>query len=91
MADRPDPPDEPWSPHTKPQGPTQPINREIIINFTRLVDAMPIAVELREHRGVPGVEAVTLERREWAGSRRFLFREEAVAWAEALKRSWGRR
>jgi hypothetical protein len=52
---------------------------------------MPIAVELREHRGVPGVEAITLENKVWSGSRRFLFRHEAIAWAVALRRSWGRR
>ncbi len=90
MADRPVPPAG-WNPHTAIPGSTPPINREILLTFTRLRDGVPIAVELREHRGVPGVEVITLERQQWAGSRRFLFRHEAIAWAAALRRSWGRR
>ena len=91
MADRPDPPDSAWNPHTATAGPTPPINREILVTFTRLRDGMPIAVELREHQGVPGVEVITLERQVWAGSRRFLFRHEAIPWAAAWRQSWGRR
>jgi hypothetical protein len=91
MADRPDPPPGSWNPHTAMPGPTESINREILVSFTRLSDGAPIAIELREQRGVPGFEVITLEHREWAGSRRFLFRHEAVAWAAALRRQWGRR
>jgi hypothetical protein len=90
MADRPDPPAG-WNPHGNMPAPTETINREILITFTRLSDGAPIAIEWREQRGAPGGEAVTLERQEWTASRRFLFRDEAVAWAAALKRQWGRR